>query len=369
MPTTHLEKSLERDLDRLRTKVTEMCEMAEQALRDCVRALVEDNRQLAYGVILRDDLIDEKEKELDRLCLEFLVRQQPVARPLRIAYSAIKINQELEQVGDYAENIARQSLKIGALPPEVPKQRITEIADLSIAMLHDAIQAFVRQDADLARRTMAVEETVDVLKSNLNTDVVELYREDRLAFESLRPLTTVARRLERVSDRARNICLEVLYMCTGEYVKHQGSEVFRVLFVDRHNACRSVMAEVVANGLQQPHFIFSSAGMDPAPLDTRTVAFLAEKGLDISRLIPKGIFQVPNLDHYQVVVGLDPDVARSFPRLPRKVVFLDWSTPDPSRTDGSPDEVRAAFDHTYQFLQTHVRDLVEAILGTKVNAT
>ena len=368
MPTTHLEQSLQRDVDRLRAKVSEMCDLAEKALRDCVKALVENNRQLAYAVILRDDFIDEKEKELDRLCLEFLVRQQPVAGMLRLAYSAIKINQELEQVGDYAENIARQALKLGPLPPAVQKERFVEIADLSINMLHDAIQAFIKQDAELARAMMVVEDTVDSLKSSLNTDVVELFREEKIPFEALRPLTTVARRLERVSDRARNICLEVMYMCTGEYAKHEGSEVFRILFVDRHNSCRSQMAEAFANSLNQPHFIFSSAGLDPTTLDGKTVAFMQEKGFDISRKAPKGIFQVPHLDHYQVVVGLDPQVQRSFPRLPRKVVFLDWSTRDPAHVEGSPEEVKEAFEETYQFIETHVRDLVEAILGTKVNA-
>jgi phosphate transport system protein len=359
---------MQRDVDRLRAKVVEMCELAEKAVRDSITALVENNRQLAYAVVLRDDFIDEKEKEIDRLCLEFLVRQQPVAGLLRLAYSAIKINQELEQVGDYADNIARQALKLGELPPAVPKERFIEIADVSITMLHDAIQAFVRQDAEVARTTMAVEETVDAMKSSLNTDMVELYRDDKIPFESLRPLTTVARRVERVSDRARNICLEVLYMCTGEYAKHEGSEAFRMLFVDRHNSCRSQMAEAIANGLHQEHFIFSSAGLEPQALDPQAVSFMAEKGYDISRSAPKGIFQVPNLDHYQVVVGLDPEVHRAFPRLPRKVIFLDWSTLDPSTVEGPAEEVRAAFEQTYQFIETHIRDLVEAVLGTKVNS-
>lgn len=366
MPT-HLEQSLQRDVNRLRDKVVEMCELVENALRDCVKALVESNRILAYGVILRDDFIDEKEKELDRLCLEFLVRQQPVAGMLRLAYSAIKINQELEQGGDYAENIARQSLKLGTLPPAVSKERFVEIADLSITMLHDAIQSFVRQDAEMARRTMAVEETVDALKSKLNTDVVELFREEKIPFEALRPLTTIARRLERLSDRARNICMEVVYMCTGEYAKHEGSDVFRVLFVDHHNACRSQMAEAIANALNQPHFIFSSAGLDPAALDSQTVHFMRDKGYDISRVAPKGIFQVPHLDHYQVIVGLAPEVQRSLPRLPRKVVFLDWSGTDPSRVQGSPADVTSAFEDALRFFQTHIHDLVEAILGTKLN--
>jgi phosphate transport system protein len=359
---------MERDVARLRTKVAEMCDLAEKALRDCVEALVENNRQLSYAVILRDDFIDEKEKELDRLCLEFLVRQQPVAGLLRMAYSTIKINQELEQVGDYAEDIARQALKLGDLPAEVSKERFVEISNLSITMLHDAIRAFLDQDAELARKIMVVEETVDVLKSNLNTDIVELYHEDKIPFETVRPLTTIARRLERVTDRGRNICLEILYMCTGEYAKHEGSDVCRMLFVDRHNACRSQMAEAIANALGQPHFIFNSAGLSPTTLDPSTVKFMREKGYDISRAAPKGIIQVPHLDHYEVVVGLDPEVPQAFPRLPRKVIFLDWSTKDPSQMEGPREEVETAFEETFQFIMTHVRDLVEAILGTKVNA-
>lgn len=365
---THLEQSLQRDVDRIRAKVAEMCELVEKALRACVTALVQGDRQLNYAVILRDEYIDEKEKELDRLCLEFLVRQQPVASMLRLAYSTIKINQELEQVGDYAENIARQALKIGELPAAVPKERFVEIADLSITMLHDAIQAFVQQDVELARRTMAVEETVDALKSSLNVDLVELFREEKIPFEALRPLTTVARRLERVSDRARYICLEVLYMCTGENPKHQGSEMFRVLFVDVHNACRSQMAEAIAHGLNLPQFVFASAGLDPTALDPHAVAFMREKGYDISRMAPKGIFQVPHLDHYQVLVGLDPEVSRTLAHLPRKMIFLDWSGKDPARVTGSAEERQAAFEETYAFIQAHIRSLVDAIIGTNEEA-
>lgn len=366
--STYLEQSLQRDVDRLRSKIAEMCEMVDKALRDSVKALVEGNRQLAYGVILRDDLIDEKEKELDRLCLEFLVRQQPVAGMLRLAYSTIKINQELEQVGDYAENIARQSLKIGNLPPPVPKDRFVEIADLSFCMIHDAIRAYLTQDTELARNTMRVEQTVDLLKSKLNSDIVDLFRDQKIPFESLRPLTTIARRLERVTDRGRNICMEVIYMSTGEYAKHEGSDVFRVLFVDLHNACRSLMAEAIANSLNQPLFIFNSAGIEPAAIDQQAVAFMKNKGYDISKSAPKGFLQVPNLDHYQVIIGLDPEVQRVFPRLPRKVVFLDWSGLDPSRVQGGPEVVNAALEEAYAYFETHVRDLVEAILGTKVNS-
>src|SRR5947207_6657634 len=138
----HLEESLQRDIDRIRGKVFEMSGLCERVLEDCLSALKERNRQLAYSVILRDRRIDKLEKELDRLCLEFLVRQQPVAGPLRFAYSTIRINLELERVGDYAESMARQVLKLTAGDVTIPAQRYAEIANLSIPMLHDAVKSF-----------------------------------------------------------------------------------------------------------------------------------------------------------------------------------------------------------------------------------
>src|SRR5262245_51691402 len=134
---TYYEASLQRDLDRIRAKVSEMAGQGEQALRDCLKALLERNRTLAYAVILGDQRIDELEKELDRLCLEFLVRQQPVAGLLRFAYATIRINLELERVGDYAEGIARQVLKLTSIDAPIPFERFEEIANLSIPMLRD----------------------------------------------------------------------------------------------------------------------------------------------------------------------------------------------------------------------------------------
>src|SRR5437867_5865423 len=118
--TTHFEESLRRDIDRISAKVTEMGSLADRALRSCLEALKGKNRQLAYSVILRDQRIDELEKEIDRLCIEFLLRQQPVAGHLRFAYATIKINLELERVGDYAESIARQILLLGGPAASIP---------------------------------------------------------------------------------------------------------------------------------------------------------------------------------------------------------------------------------------------------------
>jgi phosphate transport system protein len=168
---THYEESLQRDVDRIRGAIKQMASLAEGALEACLRALVERNRQLAYSVILRDQRIDALEKEIDRLCLEFIVRQQPVAKHLRFAYVTIKVNQEVERVGDYAESIARQILKLSGIPCPIPLDRYRQIASLSIPMLRDAVQAYLTENADLARRLEQVEEEVDGLKSVINAGV------------------------------------------------------------------------------------------------------------------------------------------------------------------------------------------------------
>ena len=93
---------------------------------------------------------------------------------------------------------------------------------------------------------------------------------------------------------------------------------------------------------------------------------MREKGLDLSRMAPKAIYQVPNLDHYQVIVGVAQEAQQAFPRSPRKMVYIDWSIDDPSRLRGSDAEVHAAYEATFRFLSSHVRDLVGAVLGVRI---
>lgn len=359
---THLEESLQREIDRIRDRLGAMAALAEQALHDCVTALEQKNRQVAYSVILRDQRIDELEKETDRLCLEFLVRQQPVGGHLRFAYAAIKLNLELERVGDYAESMARHILKMIDLKVEMPTGRFVEMADLAIPMLRDAVKAFLTQDAELAKVTMGVEDQVDVLRSDVNAEILRSVHDGRLPLESVTSLTTIAYRLERVSDQAKNICQDTLYMVTGQYAKHLGSEVFRLLFVDEHNSCRSQMAEAIASSLQLDKFLFASAGTDPQPIDASTLTFMKKKGHDISRKTPKRIDQVPNVDYYHIIVGLAKSAQKVLPPPPRKVVYIDWALSDPSETQGPPAAIEAAYEEAYHFLETQIHDLVEAVV-------
>jgi phosphate transport system protein len=369
LKATHYEEHLQRDLNLIRNKITAMAGLADHALRDSLQALVENNLTLAYSVILRDQYIDELEKELDRLCLEFLVRQQPVAGHLRFAYATIKINLELERIGDYAESIARQALKVTSLHDKLPLQHFSDLANVSIPMLRHAVKSFVEQNAQLAHHTIADEDVADTLRNELDAELVQLHQSGAIPLSALNPLQTIARRFERVADQAKNICEETLYMCTGEYMKHKGAEVFRILFVDENNSCRSQMAEAIANNINRNGFVFSSAGLEARAIDWRTAEFLKEKGIDVSRQSSKSVGQILNLDHYHVIIALAKNAQKIFPPPPTKTVGLDWNVEDPSRLPGSLADVRGAYEETFQYINTHVHELVHALVGQETKET
>lgn len=341
-------------------KVRLMASLVEAALSRSMQALAELNRQLAYSVILRDQRIDELEKELDRLCLEFIVRQQPVSKTLRFAYAVIKINAALERVGDYAESMARQTLVLISLETKVPYHKLEEISQLAIPMLNSAVEAFVQQDADRAREAMRTEEQVDKLRHQLGVGLARMSQSNELPVKALSPLLSIMNRLERSADQAKAICQEVLYMCTGEYLKHPGSDVFRVLFVDDDNSCTSQMAEAIGNSLGYPQFVFWSAGLERKPINGQLTEFLRQHDLDVSTCNSKSVDQVPHQEHFQVIVALSTNARQVFPPPPTKAVCLDWS----EAVVCGPDLNMAA---AYDFLLEHVRDLVEAVVSDQTN--
>jgi phosphate transport system protein len=363
LPTPHLEALLQRDIDVIRTKLLEMAALDEQALARAFQAFLGRDRQLAYSVILRDQDVDALETELDRLCVEFMVRHQPVAGHLRFIYSATKIISELERIGDYAESVARQVLLISSIPFEVRADKFHEIVNLAVPMLHNAVRSFLERNPDLARATMANEPRVNQVRDKINADLLEWRQQGTLPLEALTPMMTIARRFERVSDQATNICEQALYFATGEYLRHIPREGFHVLFLDGTNGCLSRIAEAIGSRLGAKRFSFGSAGVMAGALDPQTVRFLAEKGIDISPQASRSLDQVPQLDQMEVMVALCDEAERTFPQKPVKTLGLRWSVPDPLKARGTPAEVQAEYERAYQTLTGHIRDLVQAIIG------
>jgi phosphate transport system protein len=362
-PPSHLEAVLQHDIDLIRAKLLEMLALDEQALTRAFTAFARRDRQLAYSVILRDQDVDALDAALDQLCLSFILRHQPAASHLRFVYSASKIVNLLERVGDYAESIARQVLILSSINYEVPTEKFNELANLAIPMVHNAVHAFVDRNTDLAHSTMAAEPRVNQIRDSLTSDLLDWREQGRIPIEALNPLITVARRFERASDQATNICEQALYFATGEYLRHLVREDYRVLFVDQENGCLSRIAEAVAAGLDARRFGFDSAGVTAGAVTPQTIRFLSQKGVDATRRPSKAVHEVPQLERVQVVVALCKEAEAVFPQKPMKALGLRWLVPDPSAVHGTPEEVQAEYERAWQSLTNHTRDLVQAILG------
>lgn len=368
-PLSHFEALLQHDIDLIRAKLLEMLALDEQALARAITAFIRRDRQLAYSVILRDQDVDALDAALDQLCLAFIVRHQPAASHLRFVYSASKIVNLLERVGDYAESIARQVLLLSSVQYDIPTEKFNELANLSIPMLHNAVHAFVDRNTDLARATMASEPRVNQIRDSLTSDLLVWREQGRLPLEALNPLITIARRYERASDQATNICEQALYFATGEYLRHLVREDYRVLFVDQENGCLSRIAEAVACSLGARRFSFESAGVTAGAVEPQTVRFLGQKGVDVARRPSKSLREVPQLERVQVIVALCKEAEQAFPPKPAKSLGLRWLVPDPRAVSGTPQEVQAEYERAYQSLMNHTRDLVQAILGDATSPT
>jgi phosphate transport system protein len=356
----HLEEFLQRDLAAVERKLGDMARAVNRALSACLQALVRNDRQRAYSVILRDQYIDEQETELDRLCLEFLVRHQPVAGHLRFIFATIQINRELERVGDFAESVARQALAISRLEGKPDFAPFVELAELTQHMLEDSIQAFLNRDADLARRSMVIEERANTMRNNLNTEISRMRSVGMIPGLMVQPLQTIARRFEGVSDQAKHICEEVLYMCTGEFTRHRDSE-FKILFLGKTNSGLSQMAEAIGKSLRLSRFVFSSAGLSARPIDQRILDFLRTKGIDTGSLASKTLDQVPGWDQYHVVITLGIDLPQRLPDN-SKAIHIGWNVAQEPEAGASGEQGESQISAAYNILETQIKELVGAVV-------
>lgn len=360
--TTHWEENLHRDFDRLRELITNMGSLTVRTLQDCVAALDNRDAELAQFVILRDQQVDLFEKDIDRLCLEFILRHQPAGAHLRFAYGALKVNFELERIGDYAESVARQLLKLADLNCSVPERLFREISTASISMLRNAVTAFVSQDANLAEATGEIEERVDALQNQINSELMHLAQSSQIPLAALSPLTTIARRFERVSDQAKSICLETLYICTGDYAKHANAKGFRVLFVDEDHGCLSRLAEALGKSLNKPEFRFASAGLEPRPVDAALAEFLGEKGLPISDSVPLALPTGGALTEYQIVIALSSGLRARLPLPGRKSVHLEWPVINPC-TPAKPERARTDLEEAMRAISQKLTRLLANLVA------
>jgi phosphate transport system protein len=215
---------LQRAIDQLKKDLLSLCALVEEQTQIAVRALLSRDEELAHEAICRDLEIDQREVEVEEECLKILALHQPVAADLRFIVAALKINNDLERIGDLAVNIARKAITFACGPPmEIPFD-LAGMWDKTQAMLRDSLDCLVNLDPALANAVCARDNEVDALKRAIRLKAEDMIRKNPERAPTLLTLVAVSRNLERVADHASNIAEDVIYMVEGRIVRHTDGE-------------------------------------------------------------------------------------------------------------------------------------------------
>ena len=206
----------------LKTRLLEMGGLAEENVRLAVQGLVERDRPLIDRVISGDEPLNRLHIEIDGRCFTLLALHQPMAADLRTVVAAVKINADLERVGDLAVNIAEAARRYASHPPVKRLIDIPTMAEIAQTMLRDALDAFVRRDVDLAQHVLDEDDRLDALKTQIFRELLTYMLQDPSTIEPALDLILVSRHLERIGDHATNVAEDVIFIVSARNVRHHG---------------------------------------------------------------------------------------------------------------------------------------------------
>ncbi len=222
--TNHLVTQFDTDLNEIRSRLLKMGGKVELMIHNALKALVERNTELATSTIEFDHEIDRMEVEIDEFCLETLVRHQPAARDLRLITFAMKINTDLERIGDKSRNIARLARELNELPVFKAHHDLLQMADIAAAMVTDALDAFVRWDDQSAYAVCRRDEDLNNFNEQVQRVLLSFMIEDTSTTTRAMKINTIARHLERIGDHATNVAKMVIFMVQGKDLRHMKLE-------------------------------------------------------------------------------------------------------------------------------------------------
>jgi phosphate transport system protein len=213
-----LRSRFDEQLDALNKELVEMGALIEKAIDIAVKALLEQNEELAKFAVLFDNEVDQKEKDIENMCLKLLLQQQPVAKDLRLISAALKMITDMERIGDQAADISEITLMMLDKPYIKKLEHIQQMAEATTKMVKESIDAFVKMDYDLAKSVVDYDDVVDDLFNVVKKEVVELIRDDISNSEQSVNLLMIAKYFERIGDHATNIAEWVIFAIKGIHV-------------------------------------------------------------------------------------------------------------------------------------------------------
>jgi phosphate transport system protein len=224
MAATDHVRHFQEELEQLKTRLLEMGGLAEEQVRLAMEGLVERDRDLLDRVLTHDGPVNALHIEIDQRCFTLLALYQPMAVDLRAIVAAVKINTDLERVGDLAINIGEAAQRYAIHPPVKRLIDIPKMAAIAQSMLRDALDAFVRRDTELAQRVLNEDDELDALKTQIFRELLTYMLQDPTTIEPALDLILISRHLERIGDHATNIAEDVIFMVSARDVRHHASE-------------------------------------------------------------------------------------------------------------------------------------------------
>lgn len=213
------------EMAELKDIILTMGVMVQGLIHKSVEALKNLDRNMAQSVIEEDEKVDQLELEIDEKCIELVALRQPEASDLRFLVTGMKIATDLERIGDLAEDVAERAIELSSEPLLKPLIDIPKMAKLAQEAVAQALDAFVKKDAEKARAIWDKEKEVDKLRDLVHDELVGIMSIDASTVKKAMPLLLVSRHLERISDHATNIAESVVYMVEGKVVKHSGGKI------------------------------------------------------------------------------------------------------------------------------------------------
>ena len=217
-------RHFQEDLDTLKQRLLAMGGLAEERVREAVSGITDRDLRAIDGVLSGDEPINDLHIEIDDRCFKLLALHQPMAADLRVIVAAVKINTDLERVGDLAVNIAEAGKRYLQHAPVKPLIDIPRMGDIAQKMLREALDAFVRRDIMQAEAVLAQDDLVDALKSQIFRELLTYMLQDPQTIEPALDLILISRHLERIGDHATNVAEDVIFILSARDVRHQGIE-------------------------------------------------------------------------------------------------------------------------------------------------
>jgi phosphate transport system protein len=217
-------RHFQEELDVLKTRLLEMGGLAEERVRHAVQGLADRDFALIEAVLAGDEPVNQLHIEIDDRVLKLLALHQPVAADLRAVMAAVKINTDLERVGDLAVNIAEAAKRYSLHPPVKKLIDIPRMAEIAQVMLRDALDSYVKGDVARAQHVLNEDDKLDALKTQIFRELLTFMLQDPTTIEPSLDMILVSRHMERIGDHATNVAEDVIFMVSARDVRHQSPE-------------------------------------------------------------------------------------------------------------------------------------------------